>query len=323
MKQDLKTRFSLQAFFATLLRPFMSDSPTDVPGLFVLVESRTDVAAWQTLLMSTPLSLQCRLKRATYCKCNRYKQHEFLLLHFRHWNSESAVATVVIERVPKQDPSDNSSSKLIHKSNLLYPSASETAAQDAVYTSSQGSTFPQYLADAYTPFTQLHTLDFPPLACPSAAQISILLSVVNEQAPNYHLYQNQCYWFAFTVWETLKKLFPDCTETHNTPIDQRAHYCGLAIRKADSVEAVCRDYGVRWRNIENEDELKRKASETKERQLYTSGMEQGLAQGLTQGLAQGLAQGQAERDQMQIEISELRAALSESTRYSAEQKSRT
>ncbi|KAG2124808.1 hypothetical protein DEU56DRAFT_826620 [Suillus clintonianus] len=321
MKKNLKTRFSLQAFFATLLRPFTSDSPTDVPGLFGLVESRTDLAAWQILLMSTHLSLQCRLKRATYCKCNRYKQHEFLLLHFRHWNSESAVATVVIERVPKQDPGDNSSSKLIHTSNLISPSASETIAHDVVCTFSQGSTFLRYFADAYTPFTQLHTLDFPPLACPSAAQISILLSVVNEQAPNYHLHQNQRYWFSFTVWETLKKLFPDSIEMHNTPIDQRSHYCGLAIQKADSVEAVCRDYGVRWRNIENKEELKRKADEAKERQLYTSGMEQGLAQGLA--LAQGLEQGQAELDRMQTEINELQAALSESTRYSAEQKSRT
>lgn len=106
MKQDLKTRFSLRAFFATLLHPFsMSKFPTDVLGLFSSGESRVDVAAWQILIMSNRLSLQCGLKRVVYCKCDHNKQHEFLLLHFRHWNSsESAVAAVVIARIPKQDP---------------------------------------------------------------------------------------------------------------------------------------------------------------------------------------------------------------------------
>jgi hypothetical protein len=184
MKQDLKPRFSLRAFFATLLRPlFMSESPTDVSGLLISVEGRTDVTPWQTLLMSTCLSLQCRLKHV-YCDNN--KQHEFLLLHFRHRNSSgSAVATMMIERIPKQDPRNNSSPKLIfiHTSDSKSPSPSapETAAQDVVYTSSQGSPSPQYLADFYAPLIELRVLDFP-LACPSAAQISILLSVVNRQA---------------------------------------------------------------------------------------------------------------------------------------------
>jgi hypothetical protein len=332
MKQDLKTRFSLRAFFATLLRPFMSKSPTDVPGLFSSGESRIDVTAWQTLIMSNPLSIQCGLKRAVYYKCDNHKQHEFLHLYFRHWNSsESAVAAVVIERIPKQDPRNNSSSsRLIHTSNLISPSASETVAEDVVHTSRQGSAFPQYLVDAYAPFTELCTLDFSPLACPSAAQISILLSAVNQHAPHYHLYDNQCYWFSFTVWETLKKLFPDCTETHSAPVDKRSHYCGFAVRKADSVEDVCRDYDARWRDIENEAELKRKADEANKQQL--------LAEGYTQGLAQGLAgqdqikaeleaervraeaervQAEVEHIRMQTEINELRArlaALGESTR---------
>jgi hypothetical protein len=243
MKQDLKPRFSLRTFFATLLRPlFMSESPTDVLELFISVEGRTDVTPWQTLLMYTCLSLQCRLKRVVYCDNN--KQHEFLPLHSHHWNSSgSAVATVIIEHIPKQDPCNNSSSKLIlihtSASKSRSPSASETAAQDVVYTSSQGSPSPQYLADSYAPLTELRLLYFP-LACPSAAQISILLSVVNRQAPNYHLYENRCYWLlSCTVWETLKKVFPDCIEIHSIPTDQRSHYCGFAIQKADSVEAVC------------------------------------------------------------------------------------
>ncbi|KAG2098882.1 hypothetical protein BD769DRAFT_1368712 [Suillus cothurnatus] len=196
----------------------MSESPTDVLELFILVEGRTDVIPWQTLLLSTRLSLQCRLKRVVNCDNN--KQHKFLLLDFRHRNtSGSVVATVIIERIPKQDPHNNSSSKfiLIHTSDSKSPSpsASEAAAQDVVYTSSQGSPSPQYLADSYAPLTELRVLYFP-LACPSAAQISILLSVVNRQAPNYHLYENQCYWLlSCTVWETLKKVFPDCIETQH------------------------------------------------------------------------------------------------------------
>ncbi|KAG2093731.1 uncharacterized protein F5147DRAFT_720590, partial [Suillus discolor] len=271
----------------------MSKSPTDVPGLFSSGESRIDVAAWQTLIMSNRLSLQCGLKRVVYCKCNHNKQHEFLLLHFHHWDySESAVAAVVIERIPKQDPRNNSSSRLIHTSNLISPSASETAAEDIVHTSRQGSSFPQYLADTYAPFTKLCTLDFSPLACPSAAQVSILLSVVNQHAPYYDLYENQCYWSSFTVWETLKQLFPNCIETRSALVDQRSHYHGFAIRIADSVEVVCRDYDARWRDIENEEELKRKADEANK--------QQGLAQGLA-GQDQIKAELEAERVRFEAE----------------------
>ncbi|KAG2339057.1 hypothetical protein BDR05DRAFT_1003734 [Suillus weaverae] len=77
--------------------------------------------------------------------------------------------------------------------------------------------------------------------------------------------KNGCYWYAHTVWEALKRLFPDSHET--TQHEGRSRYLGVKIEKADSVEAMCEEYHTQWARVENAAEEKRKAKEDKAQQL--------------------------------------------------------
>jgi membrane protein involved in colicin uptake len=85
----------------------------------------------------------------------------------------------------------------------------------------------------------------------------------------YNLYQYQCYWYAHTVCEALKRLFPDCHET--TENGGRSRYLGVKIDKADSVEAVCEEYHIQWARIENAAEERRKVKVAEAQQLRMEG----------------------------------------------------
>ncbi|KAG2119290.1 hypothetical protein DEU56DRAFT_837042 [Suillus clintonianus] len=80
-------------------------------------------------------------------------------------------------------------------------------------TPNEGSAIQSYLSNTYTPYKDLRELEFSASARPSAIQLSVLLSALSKHSPLYTVYQYQCYWYAHTVWEALKKLFPDCRET--------------------------------------------------------------------------------------------------------------
>ncbi|KAG2059335.1 hypothetical protein BDR06DRAFT_1017787 [Suillus hirtellus] len=87
-----------------------------------------------------------------------------------------------------------------------------------------------------------HAIPFSPLstALPTSRhtiyttsrQLSVLLSILNRHSPEYNLYQYQCYWYTHTVWEALKRLFPDCFETKESAA--RSSYLGFPIDEADS-----------------------------------------------------------------------------------------
>ncbi|KAG1727745.1 hypothetical protein EDD22DRAFT_789252, partial [Suillus occidentalis] len=42
---------------------------------------------------------------------------------------------------------------------------------------------------------------------PSVMQVSVLLYVLSKYSLTYQLWQYQCYWYAHTIWEALKRLF--------------------------------------------------------------------------------------------------------------------
>jgi hypothetical protein len=116
----------------------------------------------------------------------------------------------------------------------------------------------------------------------------------------YNLYQYQCYWYAHTVCEALKRLFPDCHET--TENGGRSRYLGVKIDKADSVEAVCEEYHIQWARIENAAEERRKVKEAEARQVRFLPESVMLFAHLClqlrmEGLAEGRAQCQVEIDQ--------------------------
>ncbi|KAG1889665.1 uncharacterized protein F5891DRAFT_138778 [Suillus fuscotomentosus] len=261
-------RSSIRGFLAAVFRPFMS-SPSDAPPVFTSGDSKNDVEQWHMLILGNELSSQCQLERVVYCKCTDGKEHEFLLLHFRHPTQQHAVAILVLDRTPCTDSTENNngSSRRMQSSYIVSPSVSPTPARDSIFTTpNNGSAIESYLSRTYDQFKELCYLDFPASSArPSAIQVSVLLSALSKHSPSYHLYQYQCYWYAHTAWEALKRLFPDCHEI--TKSGGRSCYLGVKIEKADSVEAVCEQYHAQWARIQNAAEERRRAKEDEVRQL--------------------------------------------------------
>ncbi|KAG1729015.1 hypothetical protein EDB19DRAFT_1642220 [Suillus lakei] len=263
-------RFSIRGFLAAILHPFMT-SPTDAPGVFTLGDSCNDVGDWHTLLLNNELSSQCELEHMVFCKSTTSVQHEFLLLHFRHPTQHHAVAILVLDRTSRPDSTENhngngsSRSVGIGQSAVVSPSVSTTPAHDSIFTTpNNGSAIESYLTKRYGQHKYLCNLDFSASARPSAMQVSVLLCVLRKHSPTYHLWQYQCYWYAYTVWEALKRLFPGCRET--TLSEGRSRFRGQEVRKAESVEAVCELYRAEWAHFENAADERRRAKEEERRQ---------------------------------------------------------
>ncbi|KAG1841370.1 hypothetical protein C8R48DRAFT_739156 [Suillus tomentosus] len=270
-KSKTVKRFSIRGFLAAILHPFMT-SPTDAPGVFNLGDNYSDVGDWHTLLLNNELSSQCELERIVCCKCTTSVEHEFLLLHFRHPTQHHAVAILVLDRTFRPDSTENnngngsSRSVGIGQSTILSPSVSATPAHDSIFTTpNHGSAIKSYLTKRYGEHKHLGNLDFSASARPSAMQVSVLLCVLRKHSPTYHLWQYQCYWYAYTVWEALKRLFPGCRET--TLSEGRSRFCGQEIRKAESVETVCELYRAEWARFENAAEERRRAKEEEVRRV--------------------------------------------------------
>jgi len=254
--------------------------PTDAPSVFTFSGNNENaVAQWHSLLLCDELSSQCQLERLVFCKCTNGKEHEFLLLHFRHPIQQDAVAILVLDRVPSTDPTENnnnnnngsgSSRPVMQSSHIASPSVSSIPARDSIFTTrNDGSAIESYLSRTYDQYKRLCHVDFAASARPLAIQVSVLLCVISAHSSMYNLYQYQCYWYAHTVCEALKRLFPDCHET--TENGGRSRYLGVKIDKADSVEAVCEEYHIQWARIENAAEERRKVKVAEAQQLRMEG----------------------------------------------------
>ncbi|KIK32361.1 hypothetical protein CY34DRAFT_814339 [Suillus luteus UH-Slu-Lm8-n1] len=293
-----KYNFSFRGLLAAIFSRHM-EFPTDVPGLFTQGETRLDIAAWRRMLLDSDFPPQCVLEQLKFCKAAKRKQHEFIVLYFRHWDaSVPATAVVVVDRAPNTFSNDDGySTPITHSSGVTSPSALQTPALDSVFTTPNiGAAIQKYLRTRYGRYEELCTLKFSTTSArPSATQISVLLFVISQHAPNYHLYQFQCYWFASTIWEAIKRLFPGYLEAAWQSGRSRCH--GFKVDKADSVDVVCKEYADEWARLENEAEQKRQVEHARAQQLRM------------EGLAQGLAMRQAEIDRLLVENAQLRSRL--------------
>ncbi|KAG1832858.1 hypothetical protein DFJ58DRAFT_736261 [Suillus subalutaceus] len=251
-------RFSVRGFLAAILHPFMT-SPTDAPGVFTLGDSCNNVGDWHTLLLNNELSSQCELEHMVCCKCTTSVEHEFLLLHFRHPTQHHAVAILVLDRTSRPDYAENNHgngslrSVGIGQSTIVSPSVSATPAHDSIFTTpNNGSAIESYLTKRYGQHKYLFNLKSSTFPLPL------------------------CYWYAYTVWEALKRLFPGCRET--TLSEGRSRFCGQEVRKAESVGAVCELYRAEWARFENAVEERRRAKEEEVHRLRMEGLVEGRAQ---------------------------------------------
>ncbi|KAG1761142.1 hypothetical protein EDD22DRAFT_780235 [Suillus occidentalis] len=265
IKSKSVKHFSVRNFLATILHAFMA-TPTDLPGVFTQGDTRTPVGDWHSVLMTSELSSQCNLERMVFCKCTKDVQHEFILLHFRHPVQRHAVAILVLDRTSRVECMENNggSFRSVGQASVLSPSVSQVPAHDTISTTfNSPSALESYLTQRYHSYRSLSNLDFPASARPSAMQVSVLLCVLSKHSPTYQLWQYQCYWYAHTVWEALKRLFDGCQET--TLIDGRSQFWGRDVPRAESVEEVCKQYRVEWVLFENVVEERRRRKKEEER----------------------------------------------------------
>ncbi|KAG2367751.1 hypothetical protein BDR07DRAFT_1392836 [Suillus spraguei] len=81
------------------------------------------------------------------------------------------------------------------------------------------------------------------------------------------LCEYQCYWYAHTVWEVLKRIFPDRFETSLKESPVRSSYRGVMNDKADSVDEIFTWYREEWTSIEEAAANLRRAKEEEVQQV--------------------------------------------------------
>ncbi|EGN91631.1 hypothetical protein SERLA73DRAFT_192195 [Serpula lacrymans var. lacrymans S7.3] len=310
-------RFSLilHNIYSTLFRPPMS-RPKDIVGLFQPgLFGPVGPESWGSILLLVDETSRCYIDRIVFCKCKKDKKHEFLLIHVRrHTITGAQKAFIVVDRAPRAPEGNNASVQSPPASGIASPSVSDTTADDRVSTCMENDKEFGNLTAKYKPYATLCELDFLPSVenhlPPSVRQLSVLLTVVNHHAPLYNLYEHQCYWFANTVFDMLKKLFPNAEEKC-TSHDIRGNYHGLKFDHRNSIETITEEYDRSWIEACNRVREERiKQEETRRKHV-----EDGMKIGEERGIKIGEEHGRAEREQLKAEMEQQKA---ESARREAE-----
>ncbi|EGO26731.1 hypothetical protein SERLADRAFT_464109 [Serpula lacrymans var. lacrymans S7.9] len=307
-------RFSLilHNIYSTLFRPHMP-YPNDIFGIFQEgVIGPMGPESWERQLCLDDRSTNCYIDHIVFCKCKDDKKHEFLLISVCYPDPNiTAKALVVVDRSPSA-PSPNSSVHTPLGSAIVSPSVSDTPAHDRIVITKEDDK--TELTKPYKPYRELCTLTFSE-SCPSnitgnylspsVRQLCILLKVINKHAPLYNLYEHQCYWFANTVFDTLKKLFPNAEEKCSSH-DMRGNYHGLKFDHRNSIETISEEYDRAWSEACDRVREEQRKREESRRKLIQTGRDEGNAE------REQLKAESARRDAERLaEIAQLKARLRE------------
>ncbi|KAG2079742.1 uncharacterized protein F5147DRAFT_542296, partial [Suillus discolor] len=162
---------------------------------------------------------QCHLLRVDHYKCLQNAEHEFLVLHFTHWNTQagsSATAAMCVDRtvdIPTYS----------HASGLLTPSSSEYPARDTVYLIGRASdlNIQSHLTARLKSYRRISSLSFN-FVRPSVLHVADLLVLVNQQDFSYGILRAQCYWWSRTICKSLERLFRGEEQVFDP--DNRGHF---------------------------------------------------------------------------------------------------
>ncbi|KAF8430627.1 hypothetical protein L210DRAFT_3561853 [Boletus edulis BED1] len=232
---------NLLLHFTTFFRQFMSQTPPHIPGLFGCLDYQVETCAWPLILRDN--ASLCQLVCMEFCKAKNDKLHEFLVLYFSHSNpTVTARAVAIVDRTVK----DRSQFSALASPSL--PSQKVTEALDKVHVMGQGNNLKAYLLETYGEYDTLCVLKYAPStgSIPSALQISTLLFVVTNYRQNYNLYEYNCYWYAGTIFEACKDLFPGYEEECMRHGDRGKCRLKIPMLATSSLPDVCSEYHVEW-----------------------------------------------------------------------------
>ncbi|KAG2740738.1 hypothetical protein P692DRAFT_20880727 [Suillus brevipes Sb2] len=190
----------------------------------------------------------CFLLRIDHYKCSKTVEHEFLVLHFTHWDKPAARAAICVDR--------SVNITVGHSSGMITPSStsSENRAEDIIELIGCASSLniKSCLTTKFKSFKINSSLSFPNESTrPSALHVAVLLFQVNQQAINYHLLSAQCYWFGHTVSKSLQTLFGQGEEEVFEP-DTRGHLGPIPVFKPsqdDDVKIICNGFWQAYEEV--------------------------------------------------------------------------
>ncbi|KAF9233706.1 hypothetical protein BU15DRAFT_66330 [Melanogaster broomeanus] len=283
-------------FFRKVIHSLMA-SPTEIAGLFTSPLSPRPIILpvdiWSaTLNINAANASRCFVKEVVHYKHSGGKEHEFL--HFTVSHPEGSwLAFVFTDRTTKKH-SGNGGSSLSNKAAVLSnpsPSSSSSSSHssplvpacDTIYVATDHSAALEELRGTF--FNNKHetirTLTFD--TGPSVMELATLLTVTSHHAPSYSLCQNQCYWFAHTIYEALRQLFPHHRERIDSGRRGTCHY--LPVSMADSHKDVCAAY--------DEKKAALLASANEERERYATALRAERQEGREEGREEGRAEERA------------------------------
>ncbi|KAF9237258.1 hypothetical protein BU15DRAFT_63320 [Melanogaster broomeanus] len=282
----------------------MASPPPEIRGVFTAMNTGPFIISvddWQLLLnMQAGQTSRCFIEDIVHYKCTEGKEHEFLRLQISHpagpWKAFVFCDRTVNTSNDNRDPVQSHRAALLCSSST--PSFGNFPAMDIIYAASANSTALKelYLGRFSDKHTHVRTLTYNTKgAQPSVLDVAMLLKVTSCHAPLYRIYENQCYWFSDTVYDTLAHLFPDHRTSTNT--HKGGTYRSVDVPMADSVEKVCAAYCSERSAAEERAKEERRQQEAALKAEREQGREQGLELGREQGRAEVQADLKAEREQ--------------------------
>lgn len=216
------------------IRLFMAQParPT-IPFLFPIITTTMDTVPWATSLLELDHATDaCYIDQIEYGKCKGEKHHEFLLIHIVHLGT-GARAKVRIDRAAKRTESEISSSNGSRHSSEICSSTALAYDKAVIVGDGRGAVD---ITRKMEPFDLLSKVTYPTRQ-PTLTDLSTLLIVVHEHAPNYDVVDHQCYWFAHTVWQVLCGPAYGAVEVPGARWERRGKYGPFRVGK-DSLEVI-------------------------------------------------------------------------------------
>jgi hypothetical protein len=197
---------------------------------------------------------KCYIRKIIYFKHTKPSFHEFLLAEIIHPFSLQ-VSLAVIERAPKKTD-DYAKKRAVSPSISGSVGANDTVRifgdPDISKLSSHNK-----LAEMTFEHDELPLLNF-----------AILLTVISKHAPNYDVWEYQCYWFADTIYQSVQTLFKPSKEHVEPALSKHRgkFLLGLPLRK-DSVGAIIGEYEAAMEDDRNEKARKANARLAEEKKV--------------------------------------------------------
>lgn len=237
-------QLSIERLRAFSLRPIsrlfmnhLASEPPHIPFVFEPPRNAYKIRHWadQVASMDPSVYAGCDITHIDHRKAYANKEHEFLVTTISHIASGHD-CFLSIERCVESELSSSSDRVAIGSKIVVNPRPAADLVQFVAAPTGIGES------------KIVGSISFPSGGLrPSIANLSVLLSVISQHAPNYDPKDHNCYWYAHTISEVLRTEF-NGQDTTAKPGDKadRAKYSSIHIPLKDSLLTVHSEYQAAW-----------------------------------------------------------------------------